>query len=226
MANISSNGYTYTSYQGCKVRPVHLLAMQAAASGTANWGPLNLSQGGLSTAVAASADTHRLLDVVDIKVGGKSKALVWEFCKNLFECGNLPFPRGYTNDGFTKHIHNLWWPATAGTTSLRNQYKDYLNGKNGLVGHGPYVGPKVPAPLPYWADSMFNTANMKAFSGYIRTTATTGLIGNDRYRQRVNVLPLNSRVLAVRMVYRWNRWNYVTSGEVFYSAQYCQPESE
>ena len=66
---------TTVKYQGCTVRPIHLETMQTAARNTVGWGTLNLSQGGYS-GFAASAGTHFKLDVVDIKVAGKSKTLV------------------------------------------------------------------------------------------------------------------------------------------------------
>lgn len=212
-----------TRYQGCVVRPIHLETMQAAAKNTPGWGTLNLSQGGYS-GVAASAGTHLKLDVVDISVRNKSKALVWEFSKNLFECGNLPLPRGYTNDGFrnNKHIHNLWWPCTEGTASLRRQYIEFLNGGDGLVGSAKYTGPN-PHHLTTWANSMFNPINRVNTPVRVKVNnkVTTTLLGLDRNRDKKTEREPGYEFNAVAKIWRWNRWNYLTKYETFYAAEYC-----
>ena len=216
---------TTVKYQGCTVRPIHLETMQTAARNTPGWGTLNLSQGGYS-GVAASAGTHLKLDVVDIKVAGKSKTLVWEFCRNLFECGNLPFPRGYVRDNFqnNKHIHNLWWPASEGTVSLQRQYHEFLNGGDGLLGSAKYTGPN-PHPLQLWANSMFNPKNRQGYSTPVRLRVnnkiTTTLFGLDRYRTKKTEREPGYEFKAVAKIWRWNRWNYLTKYETFYAAEYC-----
>ena len=212
------------TYQGCIVRPIHLEAMQAAAKNTPGWGVLNLSQGGYS-GVKASAGTHLKLDAVDIKVNGKSKQLVWEFCANLFECGNLPFPRGYVNDSFqnNKHIHNLWWPCSEGTVSLRNQYYEFLNGGDGLIGSGKYVGPK-PKNLTTWANSMFHPGNRIDYPTKIPVTVSvsTTLLGLDRNRNHKTERENGYQFNAVAKIRRWGRWNYLTKYETFYAADNCK----
>ena len=198
--------------------------MLAAARNTHGWGTLNLTQGGYS-GVAASAGTHLKLDVVDITVKNKSKALVWEFCKNLFECGNLPFPRGYVNDSFQnlKHIHNLWWPCDQGTASLRRQYIEYLNGGDGLVGSAKYTGPRC--VMTTWANSMFNPGNRIVYPSPVKVRVNariiTTLLGLDRSRNQKTERIRGFEFNAVAKIQRWGRWNYLTKHETFYAAEYC-----
>lgn len=217
----------FVYYDGCAIRNRHLDSMLTAALYTPGWGRLNLTQGGLSSSVAASAKTHALLDVADISVRGKSKLLVWSFCRNLFENGNLPFPRGYVKDSFqnNKHIHTLFAPATFGHSQLQGQYwewKNYLG--DGLVGPSPYTGPSE--KVGRWADSMFNPANRTnlAFSGV--TTAENGLLGLDRYRRVKLSRKKGYKLNFVAKVNRWGRLNYVTKYETFYAASYIDLSPE
>lgn len=213
------------TYQGCIVRPEHLEAMQAAAKATKGWGRLNLSQGGYSH-YSKSGGTHAKLDVVDIRVGNATVSEILEFCENLFECGNLPFLRGIAPrepGNFVRHIHNLWWPGTYGTDSLRNQYHEFLNGGDGLVGSGRYYGP-AHHKLNLWKNSMWNPVNRHVFETpkTVVVTAQGGLLGLSRYRERKVTRPTGYELKVIGTIQRWDRSNYVTASETFYAAQYCQ----
>ena len=214
------------TYQGSILRPIHLQTMQAAAAATPGWGKLVIAQGGYSH-YGASAGTHAKLDVADISVSGKTHAMVGEFCKNLFECGNLPFPRGFDGDGWTgiEHIHNLWWPCDYGATSLKNQYHEFLNGGDGLVGSRKYNGPS-PHPLTTWANSMFNTTNRINYDKKLSLTVVTKdapLLGLDRYRNVKVTRQPGYQFNAVAKIFRWGRWNYLTKYETFYAEEFCTP---
>lgn len=214
------------TYQGCIVRPEHLETMQVAAKNTSGWGRLNLSQGGYSH-YSKSGGTHAKLDVADIKVGNATVSEILEFCENLFECGNLPFPRGidpHEPGNFVRHIHNIWWPGTYGTKALQNQYYEFLNGGDGLVGSGRYYGPRH-HKLNLWADSMFNPANRTMYDQPKPVVVTAdNLLGLSRYRERKVTRPKGYELTVIGEIKRWDRINYVTAQETFYAAQYCTPK--
>ena len=220
------NGYDYVQYQGCAVRPRHLDSMLAAAEYTPGWGRLNLMQGGLSGSVSASAKTHLYLDAGDISVKGKSRSLVWKFCANLFENGNLPFPRGFTSDSFqnNKHIHDLWYMGGAGHPSLvaqENEWRKYRG--DGLIGPARYTGPDLTPGL--WAESMFNPMNRIDFEEPVTMYVTAdALQGLNRARKSKIVRPRGRELEFVAKVRRWRRWNYLTKYETFYAADYLSVE--
>lgn len=211
------------TYQGSIVRPIHLETMQAAAAATPGWGRLNISQGGYSH-YTKSGSTHAKLDVADIKVGSHTTAEIMEFCANLMECGNLPFPRGINPrepGNFIRHIHNLWWPCEYGSQALKDQYYEYLSGGDGLVGSGRYYGPKV--GLTTWANSMFNPNNRQLFETPQKVVVTANrLLGLNRHRGRMLARPGGYEITAIGIIRRWGRDNYITSHETFYAAEYCQ----
>lgn len=218
----------YVVYQGEYVRPRHLNALLAAARHTPGWGELRIMQGGLSRRVGASAGTHALLDVADIQTLGRSKALVWEFCRNRFETNGLPFPRGYTNDTFqnNKHIHDLNAPATFGHEELQDQWKEWdTTHGDGLIGTRPYTGPNN-RYVTTWKGSMFNPANRvdEPSTRYVNVAPNAVLLGLRRDRTERKRRPRGHKLDFVAKVYRWGRWNYVTKYETFYAADYLSAE--
>ncbi len=212
-----------TTYQGCIVGVDHLESMKAAAIAS-RWGEPQITQGGRNRTVKASAKTHYNDDIVDISVRGKTKKQVWEFADNLFETGNVPFIRGYTNDGFSPHIHCLFAPAKYGSWQLQQQYREWLNSRgDGLVGNRPYVGPS--GPLVSWAKSMYNPSNVRLFANpsifQPNANVTTWLYGLNRDRRPVTRLLPGQSIAIQSQIYRWDRWNYVTrSSEIFFAADY------
>jgi len=224
----------YVKYDGCKVRPQHLDTMLAAAKYTIGWGPLHLTQGGISRTVKASARTHYDLDVVDISTRGRSKfSLVWTMTTNLFETGNLPFPRGYVRDNFqgksvsntqdgNEHIHDIYAPAKYGHVQLQNQYHEWKSYRgDGLVGPAHYTGPSIDAIVP-WKESMFNPANRTEMfaHGIVNVTEGSTLLGLDRYRNVMRHATRGQDMQFIAKVKRWGRDNYLTETGLFYAAQY------
>ena len=214
----------YVYYDGCKIRPVHLDTLLAAAHYTPGWGRLNLIQGGLSKKVKKSASTHWLLDAVDISVRGRGidQPLVWKFCDNLFETGNLPFPRGYAGDPFDKHIHGIYAPATFGHAQLQAQYVEWSKYRgDGLVGSKHYTGP-VNERITPWRDSMFNPTNRKdgKWTLYVDVASDSQLLGLDRDRHPKVQRERGHSLNFVAQVYRWGRNNYLTAKDTFYAADY------
>lgn len=223
----------YVKYDGCKVRPQHLDTMLAAAKYTQGWGVLHLTQGGISRTVKASARTHYDLDAVDASTRGRSKALVWTMATNLFETGNLPFPRGYVADSFqgksvsntqdgNEHIHDIYAPAKYGHTQLQSQYHEWIAYRgDGLIGPAHYTGPTIDAITP-WKDSMFNPQNrVEMFAhGIVDVTEGSTLLGLDRYRRKMNSARRGQDIQFIAKVKRWGRDNYLTGTGLFYAAKY------
>lgn len=229
----------YVKYDGCKVRPQHLDTMLAAAKYTQGWGVLHLTQGGISRTVKASARTHYYLDVADISTRGRSKSLVWTMATNLFETGNLPFPRGYVRDSFqgksvsntqdgNEHIHDIYAPAKYGHAQLQNQYQEWETYRgDGLVGPAHYTGPTIDAIVP-WQNSMFNPQNRvnQSVIGEVLVTHGSYLLGLDRYRQVHARKYLGDKILIAAKVKRWGRDNYLDDSGLFYAAQYVTISGE
>lgn len=149
----------YGFWQGVRVNRRTYEAVSKAAQ-LSGWGRVNLSQGGLSGSVSASAKTHMGLDCGDIMVNGHSKAEVWAFCSRLMECGAFPFPRGYTNDSFQnmKHIHFGMINADWTHQQMKAQFVAYQRGRDGLRNNRAYTGP-TRKKLTTWARSKHNHRN-------------------------------------------------------------------
>lgn len=211
----------YVKFGGGWVTPIDrtILAACAKASG---WGTIRLSQGGLSTSVAASAKTHHGLAVGDIPPDGRTKAQVWDFSAHLLRSGIVPFPRGYGGDPWAnqKHIHFASVESAAHAhQQLRDQITEWRAGGDGLVGNGAYNGPDV--PLGMWASSPYNPKNIKPDTNtyVVDTEALNGrsVDGNIKWKRK-----RGDTVTAVQQVFRWGRWNVVTSSPTYYASQYLK----
>jgi hypothetical protein len=147
----------YVSFRGGYVPPVVRDILLGIPS------PVQLSQGGLSTSVSASANTHAGLGAYDIRVSGWSKAAILKICSELISCGECAFPRGprWGSPSFAEHVHVCSNNAYASLhPEAQAQVRDFKHNprRNGLVGHGAYVGPST--PLGKWSDSPWNPVNI------------------------------------------------------------------
>jgi len=205
---------------GKYVTPIdkQILIACAKASG---WGTVRLSQGGLSTSVAASALTHAGLGAADVAPDGRSKDAVWKYAAALLRSGIIAFPRGYGGDSFPQHIHCVSGESAAHAhQQARDQIDEYRRGGDGLVGDRPYVGPNV--KLDRWANSPYHPKNIKPDTGkYV--VDTDRLYGRDVDGAIVRQRLRGYVIQAASQVYRWDRWNVCTTTPTYYAAEYLKP---
>jgi hypothetical protein len=219
-----SNTYEsdYESFHGGFVTPVTATILTACAK-AADWGDIRLSQGGLSTAVAASAKTHFGLDVGDIALDGRTKKQVWKLSAALKRSGILPFPRGFVQDSFqnNKHIHFVRYPAKHAHQQAKDQLTEYLqHDGDGLVGSAAYTGPDT--RLDFWKESPYNSKNIKPGAGtyYVSVEQGSSLKGLDVDRKQKFLRKRGFKIKADKLVHRWGRWNAVTKFDTYYSVDY------
>lgn len=213
-------GSDYLWFAGGWVTPVTRSILLAAASAS-GWGTIRLAQGGFSHATA-SANTHGGLDVVDIAIDGRSKAKVWALCAALKRSGMLPFPRGYVADTFqnNKHIHAVRNPASHAHPEAKAQLREYQTSHgDGLVGSRSYTGPST--ALDTWDHSPYNPRNVKTFARrtyWVNVSRGSFLYGLSVDRKDKNLHRKRGfKLAASKMVYRWGRWNVVTSYGTYYA---------
>lgn len=204
---------------GRYVTPIDKQILIAAAHGC-GWGTVRLSQGGLSTGVAASALTHAGLAAGDVAIDGRSKAAVWNYAAALIRSGIIGFPRGFGADNFPPHIHFASVESyDHAHAQLQAQIDEYRRGGDGLVGDKPYSGPST--KLDRWVNSPYNPVNITADTGKYVVTATT-LYGRNVDGAVVQRRVRGYELTAARRVQRWGRNNVVTAGDTYYAAQYLQ----
>ena len=208
-------------FRGGRIPPVDrdiLLAIPSYVRG--------LTQGGLSSAVKASAHTHVGLGAFDISIGGMSKAEVWTMASELLRSGIVPFPRGFVSDSFqgrtvgnihdgNEHIHCCSVESYAHLhPQAKAQVDEYRRGGDGLRGSAGYTGPRT--PLGRWADSPYNPANVRREGGTSVVGVDT-LLGLDVDRATRTSRERGATVAYVRRVRRWGRWNAVTDDGTYYA---------
>jgi hypothetical protein len=214
-------GVDYVWFNGGWVTPRDAAVLQACQGGS--WGKIRLSQGGLSTGVRASANTHAGLGAFDIAIDGRSKAKVWWLCARLRRSGIWPFPRGYQSDTFQKikHIHcvsresfNSLHPSAQ--VSLTAKPWGGYHGGAGLAGLRSlrYSGPFN--PFSRWSDSPYNSANIKRGNFTYYVVAKT-LLGLDVDRKRKYERKRGFKLTGHQLVRRWGRWNLLTDYGTFYA---------
>ena len=211
----------YVELRGGKVPPVDrdiLLAIPSRVRG--------LTQGGLSHAVKASANTHAGLGAFDVSIGGMSKDEVWAMSSELLRSGIVPFPRGFVADSFqgrtvgnihdgNEHVHCCSVESYAHLhPQAKAQVDEYRRGGDGLRGGARYTGPRT--PLGRWADSPYNPANVRDEQGVL-VVQVEELLGLDVDRQPTKRRPRGFEVTYVRRVKRWGRWNVVTERGTYYA---------
>lgn len=232
----SSKRGDYVLYQGEKVDPDDLVRL-LATSKYSHGKKLYVSQGGLSTAVAASADTHAWLHVYDISIRGWTKAQVWAWCVVAMWNGIRPFPRGFTFDSFqgrtvsnisdgNEHIHCIVGGILPVGHPARYQQLEYDKHGDGLIGSAAYTGPWLSVKDKRWADSPYNPANRVDGAAAFTVKADPSLLGLNISRQPMLSRLNGERINAIAIVKRWGRDNALTSSGNYYALQYLEPIQE
>lgn len=99
-----------------------------------------LTQGSYSVSVSASAGTHDGGGVVDVNVSGWNYTVIWNVLKVARSMGLIAWYRTKAQ-GFEYHIHVVRRDCGDLSPAARAQVVQYLNGQNGLAGHGADDGP-------------------------------------------------------------------------------------
>jgi hypothetical protein len=201
------------------------------------WGPIEIVQGGLSDG-ALSAGSHKGLGVEDIKV---KEGTAWKSLDDVVKLqgffmrsGELFFIRGYEygnyDDGWDsdRHGHNVSAESLGDVAQLartqHGEYQEWLGGNpdgDGLVSNLRFPGPRTPK-LERWATSPYNPVNIKtgAASFYVNVSAGSSLTGCDVDRVAKTHRARGYEIKAAKQVYRWGRWNAVTTSGTYYSMDY------
>jgi Glycosyl hydrolases family 25 len=215
----------YVAFGGSEkwVTPIDKTILIACALAS-DWGSVRIVQGGRRPRTSYSGSTHMGLGVGDIAIDGRSKAKVWEFCAAMRRSGIRPFPRGYGGDPWEneKHIHfGSRESYDHASESLQAQIREQERGGDGLRGDRPYNGPSY-ADLGRWKDSPYNPVNIKIDTGEYEV-AEDGLNGYTVDKIKKHDRELGYIVKARTQVYRWGRWNVVTSTPTYYKLSSLKP---
>ncbi|MEV6825285.1 peptidoglycan-binding protein [Amycolatopsis sp. NPDC051102] len=97
-----------------------------------------------------SAGTHDGGGVVDIDVGGMSADTRTAVARALRQVGFAAWIRNPAQGDWPWHIHAAAISDTDLSTQAQNQTGDYYLGFDGLAGHGPDDGPRI--PIHTWED--------------------------------------------------------------------------
>jgi hypothetical protein len=192
------------------------------------WRGIHLTQGGISTAVAASANTHAGIGCFDVRTQNNTEAEVWELASMFLRAGMVFFPRGYVADSFqnSKHGHVVSRESYDSLdASAKAQYKEYIAGGDGLVGSAKYTGPQT--AFERWATSPYNPANIVEAAQTYHVNVTDGFLwGLDVDRKKVAALDKGEPVVTDRIVTRWGRRNAVTAEDVYFALDYLSVPDE
>jgi hypothetical protein len=193
------------------------------------WKGIHLTQGGLSSSVAASASTHNGLGAFDIRTRYNTKPQVWELAAMLNRSGIVAFPRGYNLGSWdpfrnVKHIHAVSRESYNSLhPSAKSQYQEFDRGGDGLVGSAKYTGPKV--PFGRWRDSPYNPANITEDTATYYVKVGDGFLwGLDVDRNKKASRENGRIVIAAKRIQRWGRSNIVDSGGLYWAAEYLTAE--
>lgn len=199
------------------------------------FGSIRVVQGGLSMG-SKSASTHAGLGSFDVSVKNPftpandyhSEETVLKAAAVFNRSGLLAFTRGYEIGSYddkwddNRHFHIVSWESYS---SLHQQAKDQLkeyrrwlagaSDGDGLVTSQRYPGLRIPN-LEHWETSPYNPSNIKADTGvyYVNTSRLNGRTVDEvvvRRRER------GYKIQAAQQVFRWGRWNVVTSTPTYYS---------
>lgn len=111
---------------------------------------LTVTQGSYNAGgVAQSAGTHDGGGAVDISVRGYSYSTVQKVVRALREVGFAAWHRTENQGDWPAHIHAIAVGDSELSSGAAQQVTDYINGRNGLAGHGPDDGPRL-SPIPKW----------------------------------------------------------------------------
>jgi peptidoglycan hydrolase-like protein with peptidoglycan-binding domain len=103
-----------------------------------------LTQGSYHKGVGASAGTHDGGGVVDVSVSGMSSSTRTRVVRELRTVGFAAWYRAPIPGVWGAHIHAVAVSDPELATQAQAQVGDYYLGRDGLAGHGPDNGPKVP----------------------------------------------------------------------------------
>lgn len=210
------DGQKYRKWRGGNMTPTGIAVCEAIPS------TVVLVQGGLSSSVAASANTHAGLGAYDLSVTGLSKKQITELCAELIRSGECAFPRGkaFGSSTFSPHVHvasandydSLHPEAQAQVRDFKKKPR-----RDGLYYHRAYVGPST--PLGSWKESPYNPANLKAPAAAQYRVVVKELLGLtvDRKPRSGHNRKKGYVINADRLVRRWGRWNLVTSSGSYYA---------
>lgn len=216
------------------VTPVDAEILAAVeVAGMDDWGPIRLSQGGLSSSEPKSAKTHVGLGAWDIAIDGRDKNRVWRLAARLLRSGVVAFPRGY-GDGMTpQHIHCVSWESLSHTHAEAHAQLDALSfgylhkiaGKRGAGLAGArwrrYIGPDN--AVEHWETSPYRPENVTEDTATYTVTAEPSLLGLNVDRQQVTSRKTGATITATKQVRRWGRQNIVTAEGDYYALDYLTP---
>lgn len=100
-----------------------------------------LSQGSYSTGVEQSAGTHAGGGSCDISISGKNKVETDALVLALRQVGFAAWLRT-PDQGFIYHVHAIAGGCSDLSSGARDQWDDYLGGRNGLANNAPDDGPR------------------------------------------------------------------------------------
>lgn len=210
------DGQKYRKWRGGNMTPTGIAVCEAIPT------TVILTQGGLSTVVRDSANTHAGLGAYDVQTKHLSKAKTIELAAELIRSGECAFPRGglFGSAFFVPHIHvasnndydSLHPEAQAQVRAFKKSPR-----RNGLAGSGRYVGPST--PLGSWKESPYNPTNIKAPAAAQYRVVVKELLGLtvDRKPRSGHNRKRGYVINADRLVRRWGRWNLVTSSGSYYA---------
>jgi hypothetical protein len=190
------------------------------------WRGLFLTQGGLSTSVAASANTHAGLGAFDIRTRNNTRAELWKLAAMFLRSGIVLFPRGYNvgRDFFrnNKHGHAVSRESYDSLhPSAKAQYKEYIAGGDGLVGSAQYTGPST--KFERWKTSPYNPSNITADTALYTVDVSSGFLwGLTVDRKKKVARDKGETVQAAKQVKRWGRQNCVTADDTYYALDYLE----
>jgi hypothetical protein len=207
------------------VKDAEILAALDAASDSF-WHGIYLTQGGLSTSVAASANTHAGLGAFDIRTRNNTRAELWQLSSMFLRSGIVLFPRGYNigRDFFRNNRHGHAVSRESYDSlhpSAKAQYREYIAGGDGLVGSAQYTGPST--KFERWKTSPYNSANITADTKLYTVDVSSGFLWGLTVDRRKKVArDKGETVQAAKRVQRWGRDNVVTPDETYYAADYLK----
>lgn len=209
-------GARYRRWRGGNMTPTGIVVCEAVPS------TVVLMQGGLSSSVAASANTHAGLGAYDVKTKHLSRKDALAMAAEFIRSGECFFLRGkrWGSPSFVEHGHvasandydSLHPEAQAQVRDFKKKPR-----RDGLYYHRAYVGPST--PLGSWKDSPYNPANIKTPAAAQYRVVVKELLGLtvDRKPRSGHNRKKGYVINADRLVRRWGRWNLVTSSGSYYA---------
>ena len=186
------------------------------------------TQGGLSDVVPESANTHVGIGAYDLSTRGMNRKRTRAYAAELIRSGECAYPRGglFGSWFFVPHLHVVSdnCPRSSLHPEARVQLDDFkaTPRRNGLAGHGRYVGPST--PLGSWETSPYNPKNIRELpkgerTYYVVSGTLQGLTIDRKPKGPGFVRKRGHKLVGVRLVRRWGRWNLVTRHGTYYAVK-------